>query len=670
MNKNMRMWAQKEKELALAKGDFVIINNQKYAKITVVLDGGWSKRSYQHSFSANCGIAVIIGARTGKVIYTSTKISTCLICDSKKRKCKNHLCWKNWTDAPNGMEKAIILEGFKRSIEDYGLVYWKFIGDGDSSVFKTVMSIYPGIQVEKIECTNHVCRNFTTRLMDISKNKIRGKDSLTISLEERRIFNPSIRRFKAALKQAIFHHNSIGSDWNDLFDDIWNIPNHIFGSHEKCKSYFCKGAKEGERNLVPFISKMNLWRALEQALDRPASLAPSLVQKETSNFAESFMAVCCKFLEGKRKNFGQGYLYRLRMSAAVFSFNESPFWVGKVLAALRNDNENGMNVLWDKKTLVSVKNKTKQRQYQNKRPLKVKELASANLDYGDNPDKPDLPLVVLSRKIATKKLSLQVDSLKVKIIEEKTRKQADSVDWHTERRERLTASKAGKIYKLKDKTDNTNTLNSIFGRKLYSTVKTAMEYGRSHETEAIAKYEQVMGFEDGYVLQAGLVVYQSNGVLAASPDGYVGSDGLVEVKCPYSLHLKDKDRQGPSIWPQVSKACSISTKKDGILSLKKSHDHYYQIIMQIYVTGRKWCDYFIWSEHGHFIQRVHRNDETDKLWSKMEKKLVKFWEDDLAPEIVDSRMERGWSQYRCPQYREAERARKVASKQKKLIDIS
>ncbi len=280
-----------------------IINNTKYAKITVILDGGWSKRSYQHSFSANCGIAVIIGARTGKVIYAATKTSTCSVCDSKKgKKGGSHSCWKNWNDSPNGMEKAIILEGFRRSIQDHDLVYWKFIGDGDSSVFKSVINVYPGMEVEKIECCNHVCRNFTTRLMDISKNKIRGKDSPSISLGERRIFNPTVGRFRTALKQAIFHHHAAGSEWSELFDDILNIPNHIFGCHDNCKSYFCKGPKEGERNLVPIISKMNLWIALTQALDRPATLAPSLVQKESSNFAESFMAVCCKFLEGKRKN--------------------------------------------------------------------------------------------------------------------------------------------------------------------------------------------------------------------------------------------------------------------------------------------------------------------------------------------------------------------------------
>ncbi len=357
------------------------------------------------------------------------------------------------------------------------------------------------------------------------------------------------------------------------------------------------------------------------------------------------------------------------MSAAVFSFNESSFWVGKVLEIL-HDKSKEINKFWSKKALISIKNKSKQRKYQVKRPLKVKKLASSNLDYGDNPDKPDLPLEVLRRKIEIKKLSLQVDVAKAKEIEEKTIGQADSVYWHTEKGGRLTASKSGMVFKLQDKTDNTNTLDSFFGRKLFYIVKIAMEYGCAHESEAIAKYEQVKGFPSEYVKKAGLVVYQKNGVLGATPDGYVGPDGLVEVKCPYSLYVKDKDQKGPSNWPNVSpKVSSISVNKDGILALKKSNDHYFQIIMQIYVTGRLWCDYFIWSEHGHFLQRIHRNKETDKLWKKMEEKLVKFWENDLAPELVDSRMERGWSQYRCPQYREAAREKK-ASKLNQVVNVS
>jgi len=74
LDKNMKKWAKEEYDQAIYRGDFIEINGQKYGKITVILDGGWAKRSYKHSFSSSCGIAVIIGACTKKVIYAGTSL--------------------------------------------------------------------------------------------------------------------------------------------------------------------------------------------------------------------------------------------------------------------------------------------------------------------------------------------------------------------------------------------------------------------------------------------------------------------------------------------------------------------------------------------------------------------------------------------------------------------
>lgn len=126
--------AKMESDLAMQNKDYVLIEGERYPAITVILDGGWGKRSYRHSFSSKYGVAVIIGARTGKVLFMNTRISSCHICDSSKLlKAKtNHTCYKNWSGPPNGMESDILLEGFSRSIKDHGLVYKEFIRDGDS----------------------------------------------------------------------------------------------------------------------------------------------------------------------------------------------------------------------------------------------------------------------------------------------------------------------------------------------------------------------------------------------------------------------------------------------------------------------------------------------------------------------------------------------------------
>ena len=57
----------------------------------------------------------------------------------------------------------------------------------------------------------------------------------------------------------------------------------------------------------------------------------------------------------------------------------------------------------------------------------------------------------------------------------------------------------------------------------------------------------------------------------ASPDGLVGSRGLVEIKCPQpAAHLET------------------------LLSEKIDRDYFVQIQWQLTVTGRSWCDYISW----------------------------------------------------------------------------
>lgn len=72
------------------------------------------------------------------------------------------------------MEADIIVEGFRQSISMHNLIYNKLIGDGDSSVLKKIHLAKPygyDLQVSKIECTNHILRNYLNRLRDITTRR-------------------------------------------------------------------------------------------------------------------------------------------------------------------------------------------------------------------------------------------------------------------------------------------------------------------------------------------------------------------------------------------------------------------------------------------------------------------------------------------------------------------
>lgn len=73
------------------------------------------------------------------------------------------------------METDIIVDGFKNSIAMYNMKYLKLVGDGDSSVYKQLLKIKPygNTLIEKIECKNHLLRNFVSKLREVTSKNLK-----------------------------------------------------------------------------------------------------------------------------------------------------------------------------------------------------------------------------------------------------------------------------------------------------------------------------------------------------------------------------------------------------------------------------------------------------------------------------------------------------------------
>lgn len=93
----------------------------------------------------------------------------------------------------------------------------------------------------------------------------------------------------------------------------------------------------------------------------------------------------------------------------------------------------------------------------------------------------------------------------------------------------------------------------------------AMAWGTEHEAEARAEYEDATG---RLVTQVGFIDHPEINNFGASPDGLVGDDGLLEIKCPNEL-----------------------THFRRVLSGEVPAEYRTQMIVQLVCTGRKWCDY-------------------------------------------------------------------------------
>lgn len=68
--------------------------------------------------------------------------------------------------------------------------------------------------------------------------------------------------------------------------------------------------------------------------------------------------------------------------------------------------------------------------------------------------------------------------------------------------------------------------------------------------------------------------------------------------------------------------CKFLFYPDGILQLKSTNSHYWQIQGEMMVTGTEWCDLLVFSREDMLVQRIYRDDATINV---MKRKLDDFF---------------------------------------------
>lgn len=229
-------------------------------------------------------------------------------------------------------------------------------------------------------------------------------------------------------------------------------------------------------------------------------------------------------------------------------------------------------------------------------------------------------------------------------IEQLTREQSKSECWQSARKERITSSYFGKVIKRKHMSEPDALLKDICGYRTFSNQ--FVEYGQKHEAAARKTYiHQMKKSHPGLtVKQCGLIVDNKFPHLGASPDGLVYctcseckpvGHGLLEIKCPASMQWRMSTPQECA--KDSNFFCYLNDK--GQVKLKTNHNYYYQVQGQMAITGRKWCDFVVWTCSGTAsIQRVWFDQE---LWVDMLSKLSTFYVDAFLPELFSGRVSRG-----------------------------
>lgn len=181
-----------------------------------------------------------------------------------------------------------------------------------------------------------------------------------------------------------------------------------------------------------------------------------------------------------------------------------------------------------------------------------------------------------------------------------------SPEWHALRLGKVTASRVADVV-AKTKSGPAASrknylaelaLERLTGQCADGYTSPAMQWGIETEPQARIAYEF---HRDVDVVQVGFIPHPTIADAGASPDGLVGEDGLVEIKCPLpSTHMETLDT--------------------GTVPAK----YITQMMWQMACTGRQWCDFVSFDPRfpAHmqfFVERVKRDDE-----------MIKMLEDEVA----------------------------------------
>lgn len=203
-----------------------------------------------------------------------------------------------------------------------------------------------------------------------------------------------------------------------------------------------------------------------------------------------------------------------------------------------------------------------------------------------------------------------------------------SADWFQARCGRITASRFADAIAMKEvvtqrankkenrqkitelrPTDARNTyMREIIAEIMIGASKdqvssASLNWGKDVEPFAREAYELETG---NLVVETGFILHPHHDFIGCSPDGLIGFDGGLEMKCP-------KD-------PQVH----VKTLLDGMPS-----EHVGQVQGCMYVTGRKWWDFVSYDprqkpESRLYVERILRDEEYIK---SLDAGLINFWAD-------------------------------------------
>jgi putative phage-type endonuclease len=190
-----------------------------------------------------------------------------------------------------------------------------------------------------------------------------------------------------------------------------------------------------------------------------------------------------------------------------------------------------------------------------------------------------------------------------------------SREWHESRMGCVTSSNVAKaVSRAKGKLTQTalTYMYELLGERMTGIPSAEinskyLEWGKKHEPTARALYTWRIGQP---VVLTGFVPHESWKWFGGSPDGLVGTDGIMEIKCPYTC-------RNHVAWMDANEI--------------DDRDYRYQIQNNLFVTGRQWCDFVTFhpwmpDKYQMHIIRIERDEAIVKEIAKGVEEFLTFAE--------------------------------------------
>lgn len=191
-------------------------------------------------------------------------------------------------------------------------------------------------------------------------------------------------------------------------------------------------------------------------------------------------------------------------------------------------------------------------------------------------------------------------------------------EWFSERLGKVTGSPVLKVYK-RLKNGNYSSEREAYKMEkiaerlsgLPSSSFTSPAIKRGIEKEETAR-QAYMRATNAEVIEVGFIPHPTIGMAGVSPDGLVGDDGLIEIKCP-----------------------NTSTAVEVLLTEQVDEKYHAQMMWAMACTGRAWCDYVVFDDRlpenlQLYVKRIERDDDLIKTVEREVREFIAEVDADIA----------------------------------------